>query len=447
VKRALALLVIAACGDAIEVPPVVESLSGTRIKRELYLFDDGTRLVDPAAFYDTHQHTRCQPRRWGDGIMRCVPIADAAVFTDAACTTLVGIAPTLAPRAPTHFLGIDTVDGAPLLARLYRAGVPTDAVAAFYTKLDGACVGPQSAPIDASFYEVGDELPASAMAELAESQLGEGRVALRMMTSSDGMQVTTGVIDRSHDLPCTPRARGSGVACEPSDAAPATRYLDSTCMTPVVTVGADSPAPLVASAPDADGCATYFTVGTEVQAPLYRQDATGCVRVSFAPQDRAFQLAPIDLAQLDATVANTAGHRLAPVELLDPTDPALRFTGEQLVDRAIDAECEPAQVGEAVRCQPVATQLVTTLYTAGCAIAVPVIELPERACRPTTFASATGSDGPVFHAVGPPATEPLYRFSAMSCVQYTPEPGRVVHLLGPPLPPDTFVGAVKYGER
>jgi hypothetical protein len=449
VRRVVAILAAcSACGDAIERPPEIESVSGTRVKLELYLYDDGTRQVDPRAFYDTHQHTRCEPRRWVDGVQRCVPIADEAAYTDAACSELVGIAPALPPRPPTHFLGIDWVDSAPVPARLYRAGAPTGAIGSYFMKRDGACVGPQAAPSEAAFYEVGDELPASAMAVLDDSELGTGRVALRMLGSSDGMQVAIGVRDRAHDLPCTPRARGDGVACEPVDAVPATRFLDSSCTIPAVTVASSSPVPAVASRIDSDdGCASYFSVGAEVSPPLYRRDAGGCVHVSSVPGQRAFALAPIELAPLDATVDDTSGRRLAAVKLADPADLALRFTGELLIDRAIRGECRPEQVGEDVRCQPMATVPATTLYTTGCAAAVSVVEVGESACRPIGFATAAGIEGSVLHAVGAPAADPLFQILATGCTPYTPEPGRVVRMLGPPLPAETFVRAIKYGER
>jgi hypothetical protein len=443
------LVVCAACGDGYEQPPTIEPVSGTRIKLELYRYDDGTSQVDASAFYDTVQHTRCQPRRWVDDIVRCVPIAGEAVYSDADCTEVVGLGPMKQKPAPTHFLGMDWADTGPVPARLYHAGATTTPIGEYYLRQNGACIGPGALPSDVTFYAVDKELPATAMPVVDDAELGVGRLALQVERTIDGMQVAVGLRDRMLDLPCTPTSRDGAVACEPVGVATATGFLDSKCATPVVVVPSDAALPAAVRVAEPTGCASYFTVGAEVSAALYRREAGACVHASVSPGQRAFALAdPIELAQLDRTVDDSS-RRLAAVTFEDLSDPGLRFTGDRLVDQAIRNECRPDLLGDRMRCVPSTVQPAMTLYTPGCTIAVPVVELPERTCSPVTFASTPSEDGTQveLRAIGDPITSPLFEVTAAGCTPYVPEPGRVVRSLGPPLPAETFVGAMKYGER
>ena len=77
------LLVLAACGDNVLVDPVTDAISGTRIKLQGYRYDDGTEQTEPFEYYDTLVHTTCRAVTWADGVVRCGPVADEALYTDA----------------------------------------------------------------------------------------------------------------------------------------------------------------------------------------------------------------------------------------------------------------------------------------------------------------------------------------------------------------------------
>src|SRR5687767_4599002 len=103
-------LVLAACGDnALPQEPLFAGLSGSRIKLQWYLYQDGARELDTTAFYDAGLHARCAPLKWGDDTLRCVPPADDTVFTDADCTTEIGRSINTRPK--THFIGYDWIAG------------------------------------------------------------------------------------------------------------------------------------------------------------------------------------------------------------------------------------------------------------------------------------------------------------------------------------------------
>src|SRR5215212_4982541 len=91
IVRAIALAVTCvACGDNEVRERPFDAASGTRLRVERYLFDDGTTLPAATGFFDAELHVRCTPQPWLDGTTRCVPEAEDALFLDSACATAFG---------------------------------------------------------------------------------------------------------------------------------------------------------------------------------------------------------------------------------------------------------------------------------------------------------------------------------------------------------------------
>ena len=111
-----------ACGDNSPAgAELITAVSGTRLAVQKYRYDDGTELAVGNEFYDTELHARCRAQRWIDDTVLCVPIVDEAVYSDAACTELVGLGRTV--DRPTLFLAYDHRAGVTIAARLFRADV------------------------------------------------------------------------------------------------------------------------------------------------------------------------------------------------------------------------------------------------------------------------------------------------------------------------------------
>ncbi len=450
-RRAAVLLVVAACGDDLTVLESIESVSGTRIKLEKVIYEDGTRQVDSDGFYDTRLHTRCTPRIWADDVLRCVPVAADALYVDDICDTAIGVETALHDGSidltwVTHFIGYDRVDGESLPTRLYRAGDPTDAITSYYERRDGACIGPLTAPIDVTYYELTEELPATAMPELAKVEAGTGRLALEMLTTLDGMRVLTGLHDRVLDQACTPAVHPDGARCEPTDAETPDWFSDSACESPVVVIGIEVPTPTVAAVVGADGCSTFRSIAGEVTGPVYRRSGEACVRYMLDTTRTLALGAALEIPALERTIDEAGARRLASVTLQATEDPSLRFTGPTLVDRATRAECRREMVGDFMRCIPATTLRGFRLYSDACTVAVAVVQVPVRTCSPISFATleSIDGDGTTLHAIGERVTQAL---TDGGCVPYSAPPGMVLHALGPALPPETFMSAVKYGER
>jgi hypothetical protein len=122
-RAAVWVLLVAACGDnGIPRDPLFTGLSGSRIKLQWYLYQDGARQLETAAFYDARLHTRCEPKHFVDGVYRCAPIADTTVFRDRECTPESELGTATSVRTPKYFVGHDRIDGELRAARLLRAG-------------------------------------------------------------------------------------------------------------------------------------------------------------------------------------------------------------------------------------------------------------------------------------------------------------------------------------
>ena len=444
---ALVAIAAVACGDNVRIAEPYEAASGSRLKLQYYLYEDGAEEWDTRAFYDARLHTHCTQARWSDGVVRCVPDADDAVYTDADCTLVIGRGATIS--RPTYFVGYDLVGGKLLPARVFRAGPKTAAVAQLYERQDGECRGPFVNPLEGiQHYELLGELAGPDLVVLDDSELGEGRLGLHIRTTADGLRIPIGLHDRELDIACGPAVQADGsIACEPIDLATATLFGDHTCSVPVVAVGLADPPPLVAKVADPEGCRhSYHTVDDEVVPPLYRRDRDSCVRAAVPSSQRWFAVGThIEPPVIGRTIERVAGRRLQ--RTIVHAD-ELHVVRDGLFDTATRTECQRASDGMVSRCIPAGAATATRLFSTGCIVEVRVAELPDRACDRPTFAVAITEQGLDVHVVAAPHQGALYLpDEGGRCVRYTSPRGVVAHSLGPPIPADTFVGALTYSDR
>lgn len=452
--RAIAIaLLLAACGDGRTVDEVFVATGGSRLALQRYRFADGTEQDDPTELYDTALHVRCAPDHWIDGALRCVPIADAAVFRDATCTELVGRADLI--EKPTHFLAYEWRGDERLPARVVRAGAATDPITMGFELRDGVCVGPFATDGDAMYFATIDDVADLEPVGLTETETGDGRLGIRVRASDDGAQVPFGFRDRELDVPCTPAVDPDGdtTRCEPTDVTPTSTYLDDTCTEPVVVVAAGDPVPAIATLADARGCSGYFRIGEAVSGPIYTRSGTSCTRVAVTPDARIFALAaqPIELVSLARTVEDTGGRRLQRIVL---SDGALRFLDAPLFDTATRASCRRVAVADpetdkppTIRCLPAELAPAARLATAGCAVAVPAVIQEPDACARLAFAAYAGDAGPEIRAIGDCVTDALFVGVPGSCQPFAPPAGDEVHALGPAIDPTVFLDAIYFGVR
>jgi hypothetical protein len=446
----LALGALAAgCGDNLATgdDDLLAARGGTRLALQKYRYDDGTELAATGEFFDPQLHARCSPQAWADGGVRCVPVADDAEFTDAACTARIGVGRTI--EEPTHFVGHDGAPAGRVVTGVFRAGAATTPPAELWSIVGGACVGPSQAPAgQVHYFAIGDALDAAALVAFHDAELGDGRLALRVHETDDGVRVPFGLRDRALGGPCTAVRRGDGsVACEPEVAIAAAGYFaDPECSEPLVA--AANP-PALTRVVEPSGCASYRRVAHEYWAPLaFRRDAAGCRLADVSSLGQLYALAgPIELAALGRAVED-ADRRLHRVVLEVPGDAgrALRFLDDRLLDTATGADCRPRSLRQTIRCLPASLAPGTTLFTAGCATPVPVVELPRQTCDRVAYAS---SNRPFqIRPIGDPVPSTMFRFDdAGGCQAYTGAPDTELHALGAAIDVAAFQSGLYFGER
>jgi hypothetical protein len=438
------LVMLVACGDNQERAVPFDAVSGTRLRVERYMFDDGTSLPAGTGYFDGDLHVHCVPTAYVDGAVRCVPVAEDALFSDAECVTAIGRGMLI--TKPSYFVGHETVrqDEMTLVslpAHVYRAGEPIAAPGEYYERVDGMCLGPMPTPSDYVYYQLTGEVD---VVELHESIVGDDRLSLRVRTSTDGSITPLAIFDRELMADCEPAARTDGPAvCEPVYAPTANLFADATCAQPAVAI-IGSPQPLVARLEPVSGCPTYRALGAELTTPLYRLEGTACVGVARVPLVHYYPLeGEATLAPLERTVEASARrlHRI-----IAATDSLVAY-GQRLVDTATRAECARYPIGEIERCLPTNTVDGLPLFALGCTQRLRGTQAPVRSCDRPQIAVSTADEA---HAstIGDLTNQAVYTTALDgTCRPYRPPLDQELRALGPPLPDDTFLAARPYGER
>jgi hypothetical protein len=338
------------------------------------------------------------------------------------------------------------VAGALVPAHVYRAGPVTAApVSATYTQTVDGCVGPSPTPDGVVHHQLAAEVDGASLVPLHEAELGDGRLAVRVRQSDDGLRLPLGLVDRELGRACRAVATAAGVTCEPTDAPGTDRFADPQCEQPALVVVDDDAPPAVVQAAAPSGCATYHATGSAAAGPVYRRTSNGCVPAPLNVGARVFALGPpLALPALAATVDDVPGRRLQRIAL---STGDLAVWDERLFDRATGATCQRLALGDDTRCVPAVLAQGQWLSTASCASDVAAVEVPAQACAQATFAALVAGDGLQLRAIGDPIAVPLYRVDGAGCRPYVAPADRVLHALGPALPADTFVGAIYFGER
>jgi hypothetical protein len=441
---ASAALACAACGhgDGAQDDDPLAPISGTRLALQKYRYDDGTEHAVAGEFYDTQLHVQCRPGTWVDDVLRCVPVADDAVYVDPACTTLIGLGRTN-PR-PTYFVAHETRAAVGGPARLFRAGPRARPIAQYYAITDGACTGPTPVPVELlNYFEIGDELDGAALVAFHHDEIGEGRLGLWVRRTDDGVRIAAGLRDRDLDVACAPGYRSDGVVCEPAGAVPATLFRDPACSEPVVAVGSATQAPpTLARVIEPSGCASYHRIGRELSLPVYRREGASCTAVVAPAEGRLFSVdGALALPTLERSLEDLPDRRLRRVVL---EHGGLRYLDGRMHDRETDLECRPRSLRDGIRCLPPSIP-AATLFLDGCATVVRVAEVPQRACERVAF--ATTNRPFQLRAIGGLVTVPLSRIDNGNCVPYAIPPGMELRDLGPTIDIERFPGGVYFSER
>lgn len=439
-----------ACGDNTRPRDAHEARSGERIALRTFVYADGTRQWDPAAFFDRERMETCTVQRWADGYTYCTPPAVPTVYSEPNCVD-GELGRWLATQpAPNHFFREYTLIGGEVITRVFRRIGEVAPPATTYEITAGQCR--ETSSLGWTYYSLGAQLPSESFVRVRhESAVGESRLGLDAYATEDGLYVPIEdggplLRDRALDNECRVVARPNAVetTCEPVYAGEAQFSRDAQCATKDVVVIEATTAVPEAVVRDDDGCRSFTRRGQEIaHVPLFFPLGPSCVAVNPPPDAHLFELgAAFDVPVLARTREAVPGRRLQRVLA---SDGATTVVDGLLYDSELDVDCVRTQLGDAIRCLPANTFATVLPYfrDAACTEAIEVSLVEVGACDPTTkFAIDNRGSAPVVRPIGAPYEGTLFEIStADTCLPYLPPARQRPYLIGEALPLERFADA------
>lgn len=425
------LIGLLGCGDNL-VPEGADARSGARLKLQFLEYVDGTRQLVRDELFDAGRGEACRIVQWSDGFFYCTPEAGRALYTDRECTRELGHA-ELGEPVPPYFVHELFVGGTFKASKLYRRGALAEPPSAAYEVRGDTCDEARFDPTG-TFYELGEEIAREALVRTAErSHAIDERVAVRIATSGDGVQLPLALQDRELESDC--RIDGpnqTSVECTPVQAHDAVYFHDDACTQPELSAASE---PAVAAVQRA-GCTSYHAVGERAaSAPLFRLSPT-CTPTVAPPSERLF-LVGEQLALPVLARERGEGARLQPIIVAGGSD-------GYLFDLQHGSDCRPLDIGGITRCVP-HHALSHPVYADDACTARTLIALVQtRACEPPVQFTIRFFDETfeVYPIVG--AAPPVYEITTGDrCDPYLPPAGFATRALGAPLPAEAFASAIR----
>ena len=367
--------------NAPEAPALGSARSGSRLKIVRYQAP-GDVYAEPA-LRDVELGP-CTPMQTADDAVRCVPDDRAYVaFGDGACKV-----PVVVSDGACDVRHVTSLEDAPpsaaacdlhvtKRARVFSVGAEQAAATVYFD--DGNGCSATSVPPGGKVFAA-TELAPSRMVALEKKDEAIGRVAVRVVTSEDGLRLPLGLVDAASGKSCSFYRAGDGqdplesesttVACVPGPAAigmkTKARWADDSCTKPAagfVDACASAPSYVeLRDGSDAPGCAgkkTLHAAGAQLST-VFAGDSTVCGATNIE-QDfvQSYWSAgdPLPLASFATVERTVAGSgRLRAVSYVADGKKVLDGFVPRLVDG--DDACVPASVDGVMYCLPSAFTIV-----------------------------------------------------------------------------------------
>jgi hypothetical protein len=423
------LLALVACGDNNAAAP---ERSGTRVKLQWYVADDGAR-VPTGQLYDATLAASCQIWPWGDGVVRCANLDGYVAFRDAACTQ-----PLSLNRPSSGQISVQWNQTTCRPDRAYQIGAELGSGSYYFATTTG-CSGPFTS---SDLYAVGDEVAPDAFPSVDEAELGGDRLRATLWQGGDGLRVPSGIEDVALASSCSP---GEGI-CAPQ-ASYSYVYLDAACTQPAAELYPNScaapPAYLTIQDPMCASRSHTYAIGDVVHpSQVYGLTAGACAAASLDPSAEYHALAREVAPAALATVHVPAGRRLSAIYAAG--DGAAARVG--MFDTKLGVECSWYQATDgAMRCLPVRWGWAPVYSDAACTQPLRVLALPASSpdCAaepPPQFAYDDVQAGTEMRIVIGPYAGATYTNASGACAAVT-YPGMQLYAVGDVVAPDSFVAA------
>ncbi len=398
----------------------------------------GIEVDDPVRFHDRARGEDCSAMTWADGATYCTPAHTDAVYTDPLCTSPLA----RTQDAPTGYVATYfNLRGDVSLRRLWPVVAEVAPPSQYWVLEATECIGPYAGDSSMHYATVSPELDETHFVRLLRSApQGNARVQRIAIDTDDGMHVVSAFHDRTIGADCA-LEYPSDVAsprCVPEAAPFTTLFSDASCSQPLLQVPADPPAFAQFGTTD---CPSYGAVTDEVTGtPVFDQVSGTCTPVTLPHGYRVYAVgAALDLQQV--TRETGAAARIEPVTVVTGSEKA---ADTFVHDNQLAADCSPGLLAGSWRCLPAVAQITSSYFIDDqCQDPIDVALVPRSACAP---APKFAYEPETIHAIGDAVPMQLYEVSTGDrCVPYNPVPPLIAHLVGPPLPAETFAAAdVRY---
>jgi hypothetical protein len=436
----VALLAIAlwACGDNVDATPPHD---GARLRQIDYVFDDGTRATDRDTFFDEDLQAQCRATDFSDGARYCMPTTawGDTVFVDDRCSMPRGFLVN-GEVVPSYFISHHTLHDTTLPSHLYRAAQPVEQPSLVWRVEDNMCIGPEQAQLG-MYYAVDGELTTDGLVRIRErSRISGERLEVGVDTSSDGLVAFGRVYDPIVG-PCalTSYPNADQAMCVPDDTTALWYFADAACTQLLVAHPTSTSLERAVWFDPTSSCATLVDVGDPVQLDTVYEILNGrCVRGSVPSVDELHATSPAasDVARVSRVIA-PSDRRLS---LLDLVDGALAIPSPRLLDHDLDGECALEWTGDELRCVPLASSSVSTVFAdPSCSTTLDLAFVHRGACDPPPrFASVLDTR----RRIEAPYTATFFQLdTGDTCGVLPPPSGYGAYSVGPILLPEDFARA------
>ncbi len=287
---------------------------GTRLSAHQYFGDDGSRQ-DFEMLDKSRANASCEVTDDGTGKVYCTPKERAyteVFFSDAACTTAVGLHPEYAQqvcgRTPT---AVQDSTGKVKVLTFFEVGARI--TTPVYETNGASCqlvAGPTL--VDDGFYAVGAPLPLASLASLPVSNEGNGRVQLTVArTESGALGASLGFFDSQKNIGCRKSLAADGkVRCLPNTRFDVRVFADAQCSQGLLTIATGAAPPPAGTLLRAQAALPFssanFVIGAKVAAPASVWSWNGNTTCQAAAVELVDYYATIPVPPTDFALVTTA---------------------------------------------------------------------------------------------------------------------------------------------
>jgi hypothetical protein len=354
---------------AVDAPPdpLDGAKSGTRIKLQWFVFDDGTKQF--SGFYDSQLSSACSNNSfYGDTHTYCIPQYMGVNYSDAACSQKIALSYNnqCAATRQTYTFAAETMSMSCMygVTHLYHLGAVASGVTNYYYKDGtGTCQNGGALGTNYTAYSVGAEVTTSGLAEMTLGTPTAGAVGVVSLQTADGLNYPQNFHDSAGGFDCYGSYNYQGATtamCVPNNSGYAGYYSDNGCTSHEMIVGPGCTPPPYAFKPSRDNCSVdpyEVDHGASLISPTpasyyyWNPSSQTCIAQTIPTGYTFYDLGTaITLQSLMRKPDAIPGHRVQGIQMSSGESRMRDYT---MYDKTLGSECYIQQMGDGTyRCMP-----------------------------------------------------------------------------------------------